>query len=443
MTTLRRVLLASQNEAAAAEPPPAAALAPLRRTQSSESRKAKGSPRPGKTTPSGRGKALEKKRSAGAKSWESVTAKEKDGTTKDGGSKNGKKDAKEDEDKDGAVAYVACDRCGKWRELPSALESSLPAKWYCELNTWDKAFASCNVPQQDFSNDENDFASSASGETPKTKARAGNKPRKAKTQATAEINDMNQKQRQSMLPSKTEVQNWAQCVICSQWRRLPGYVDVHSLPENWQCLMNPDKSRASCSVPEESDETLAIDNTLGSTGNKHVVRLPEGVNLYGNMYVPARGRRHAPMNFRELVVTHYRHFNRFDSAANACYNARYCASSAFSPRGHIKGSGYRRSPYEKGLVGQMSNDISATTRKYRGISAEALVGETTLERIFQLKRRKLSGKKNADKDDEESADDEEIPMNKDPLQVAREFVTPPPNALLKLSKPWKKVLSAT
>ena len=46
----------------------------------------------------------------------------------------------------------------------------------------------------------------------------------------------------------TGVETWAQCELCSQWRRLPA-----APPENatWTCKQNPDAKYAKCSEPQE------------------------------------------------------------------------------------------------------------------------------------------------------------------------------------------------
>ena len=43
--------------------------------------------------------------------------------------------------------YVACDMCNKWRMLPPHITaSSLPDKWTCSMNSWDKTQAFCSAP---------------------------------------------------------------------------------------------------------------------------------------------------------------------------------------------------------------------------------------------------------------------------------------------------------
>ena len=45
--------------------------------------------------------------------------------------------------------WVACDRCSKWRRLPRSIAaSSLPAQWYCEMNTWDEDRNRCEAPEE-------------------------------------------------------------------------------------------------------------------------------------------------------------------------------------------------------------------------------------------------------------------------------------------------------
>lgn len=53
------------------------------------------------------------------------------------------------------IEWIQCasPNCGKWRPLPpymksSAILESCNSKWYCVLNSWDEAFASCGAPQE-------------------------------------------------------------------------------------------------------------------------------------------------------------------------------------------------------------------------------------------------------------------------------------------------------
>jgi hypothetical protein len=46
------------------------------------------------------------------------------------------------------LEWVQCEKCEKWRKLPPHISSDeLPDVWYCELNTWNSASASCDAPE--------------------------------------------------------------------------------------------------------------------------------------------------------------------------------------------------------------------------------------------------------------------------------------------------------
>lgn len=44
--------------------------------------------------------------------------------------------------------WVQCDKCKKWRIIPSEVVGSLPDRWFCENNVWDQKRANCDAPQQ-------------------------------------------------------------------------------------------------------------------------------------------------------------------------------------------------------------------------------------------------------------------------------------------------------
>lgn len=49
---------------------------------------------------------------------------------------------------DDNLEWVQCDSCSKWRKLPPHVSADdLPEVWYCTLNTWNPASASCDVPE--------------------------------------------------------------------------------------------------------------------------------------------------------------------------------------------------------------------------------------------------------------------------------------------------------
>jgi hypothetical protein len=46
------------------------------------------------------------------------------------------------------LEWVQCERCEKWRKLPPHVAADdLPDVWYCSLNTWNPASASCDAPE--------------------------------------------------------------------------------------------------------------------------------------------------------------------------------------------------------------------------------------------------------------------------------------------------------
>mmetsp|Transcript_16970 Transcript_16970/g.37068 ORF Transcript_16970/g.37068 Transcript_16970/m.37068 type:complete len:1270 (+) Transcript_16970:610-4419(+) len=44
--------------------------------------------------------------------------------------------------------WVQCDKCKKWRIIPSEVVGSLPDRWFCADNVWDEKRASCDAAQQ-------------------------------------------------------------------------------------------------------------------------------------------------------------------------------------------------------------------------------------------------------------------------------------------------------
>jgi len=53
------------------------------------------------------------------------------------------------------IEWICCSSssCGKWRPIPTYLKSSAILEscgnqWFCVLNSWDEAVASCGAPQE-------------------------------------------------------------------------------------------------------------------------------------------------------------------------------------------------------------------------------------------------------------------------------------------------------
>jgi hypothetical protein len=57
--------------------------------------------------------------------------------------------AQESRDEDN-VEWVQCEKCEKWRKLPPDISADeLPDTWYCSMNTWNPASASCQAPEDE------------------------------------------------------------------------------------------------------------------------------------------------------------------------------------------------------------------------------------------------------------------------------------------------------
>jgi len=68
-----------------------------------------------------------------------------------------------------------------------------------------------------------------------------------------------------------KVTQWVQCerVNCKKWRKLPGHVNMASLPEKWYCEMNKwDPDRAYCGGPEETDSEVGLTVALCYRGER-------------------------------------------------------------------------------------------------------------------------------------------------------------------------------
>lgn len=198
---------------------------------------------------------------------------------------------------------VRCDRCRKRRQLPPSLKAAdLPEKWYCEMNTWNLAEASCDAPEakrtksgrstpasaKSLSRQQSladDLAISAdeigNGTATTAESLAAAAARGAATFDAAPLSG-NEGPILSSLTAAASLTvgkeenaplfEWAQCDRCQKWRRLPGVVDVSQLPEKWYCEMNEwDSLRQSCDAPEEveDEETLAQQQAAAAQANNN------------------------------------------------------------------------------------------------------------------------------------------------------------------------------
>mmetsp|Transcript_4763 Transcript_4763/g.19070 ORF Transcript_4763/g.19070 Transcript_4763/m.19070 type:complete len:1137 (-) Transcript_4763:249-3659(-) len=215
------------------------------------------------------------------------------------------------------VKWVACDKCSKWRMVPSFVDTAaLPDKWYCSMNAWDPSRADCGVPEDDESTVGSwysRFVQTQKSSTTATKRKSGRPPKnkgassggKAATgqdqlchggTTPSELSTRN-RSGGAVVPSvryngnghggaaspakpgkeekKKEISNWVQCEKCKKWRRLQAGMEPEKLPERWFCHMNYwDSLRNHCAAPQEKEETTAsvrnrqggITNNIMSTG---------------------------------------------------------------------------------------------------------------------------------------------------------------------------------
>jgi len=223
--------------------------------------------------------------------------------------------------------WVQCDRCKKWRSAPHTQDmSSLPEQWFCSMNSWDPTHNSCSIAEEvlDDHMEENDASHDGgdSGGGNKTHRRAAGVSHRGRSRFTTSLQageDAGELSDSSVAPygqqpirrksggggggggaggggasaNKTsnttgvrpsaslEKVNWVQCNKCTKWRKVPGSIDVSSLPEVWHCSLNswaPAFSR--CAAKEETEEADPLierdpkSQSYPGTGNRPRKPLP-------------------------------------------------------------------------------------------------------------------------------------------------------------------------
>lgn len=196
-----------------------------------------------------------------------------------------------------ALQWVACDRCSKWRSLPSHVDmSALPEQWYCSMNKWDDRFNDCSIeqekveepsdhPDEDVEVGGNGASGGGSSGGKRFSghsrsqggrgARGGSGPHEfaefdfaggdggGEGGASAARRKTGYRgsfgSRNNLIPNgsmlEVEKVNWVQCNKCSKWRKVPGHISVESLPDVWQCSMNTwAPAFSKCAAKEETDD---------------------------------------------------------------------------------------------------------------------------------------------------------------------------------------------
>mmetsp|Transcript_30164 Transcript_30164/g.56068 ORF Transcript_30164/g.56068 Transcript_30164/m.56068 type:complete len:1220 (-) Transcript_30164:228-3887(-) len=150
------------------------------------------------------------------------------------------------------VSWVQCNKCSKWRKVPSSIGSELPDVWYCSMNTWAPEYSKCSTKEEEdekvvVDDKVKDRKSSAAAGRGKY---ARGSSRKGEPEPSAAV---------ALAPGKTVVKKiqWVQCERknCKKWRKIPIEVDLSKLPDQWFCEMNQwDPERAACDLAEDSDD---------------------------------------------------------------------------------------------------------------------------------------------------------------------------------------------
>lgn len=216
--------------------------------------------------------------------------------------------------------WVQCDSCKKWRTVPKAIDlNAMPERWYCEMNTWDAAFASCAVDEEG-AVDASATKQKSTSHSKKSKSRSKNAKAPASdpvvptvgvaavasdggvsspspvhgsyaSKATAVQSvaadvsgasasktggskkpDKQSKKRKLKLKLKEKYREvkWVQCenAQCGKWRVVPSSIDFSLLPAVWFCYLNswaPELAKCSAANPPEVEVFLMKSHSKKST----------------------------------------------------------------------------------------------------------------------------------------------------------------------------------
>jgi len=177
--------------------------------------------------------------------------------------------------------WVQCDRCKKWRKLPSRVSAKkLPDVWYCEMTTWGRKKVTCDTPVQ-----------------------STNKSKSSSSTTTSSSSRNRKKDEENNNDKKKKVQKleWVQCETCLTWRKLPFTIKASSLPDKWYCTMNYwDKTRASCSAPQEIVQEVSVRGAKSVTSAEF--------DAHHSVYHTAemKGKSSNKLSYRSLIPAHYK-----------------------------------------------------------------------------------------------------------------------------------------
>ncbi|RLN92469.1 hypothetical protein BBJ28_00002904 [Nothophytophthora sp. Chile5] len=276
---------------------PSSAISSLREAEAA----ATGTPSGGSRS-TGQGKKKKKSKSKAAASVQRALKRSASGEEKSEKSeKSGKSESSE-------AKWVQCDSCKKWRTVPKDFDlNAMPKHWYCNMNTWDLAFASCAVAEEVLKLNPSPQATSSSADRRnKAKVKTKSKPaatgaggtgasdgggsstssgsvslkktagsakgsttdmtaleEKEKTGKSSKSKDKLSKKRKSakQLKEKYREVKWVQCesTQCGKWRVVPSSINFDRLPAVWYCHLNtwaPELAKCSAPNPVEVDAFL-------------------------------------------------------------------------------------------------------------------------------------------------------------------------------------------
>lgn len=154
--------------------------------------------------------------------------------------------------------WVQCNRCDKWRSLPMTVDPrTLPEVWTCELNMYDPARMSCDVPEEEYSKEEEQQELPLKSFLKIWVKRLKSADRAESRLSTAAVT-RNKKRKLDA--------EWIQCSnpSCGKWRAISKGIESANLIKrlnknkrfggdtNWFCSMNSwDDTTASCAAPQE------------------------------------------------------------------------------------------------------------------------------------------------------------------------------------------------
>jgi hypothetical protein len=164
--------------------------------------------------------------------------------------------------------WVQCDKCKKWRRLPDRTDATtLPSKWYCQMNGHDSGRNSCTAPEQEYGSPQMRRVSggkklTATAQKEKVaRSYLGMWVRRIKATEKAEARQFASmftrgKRKQ---PDK-ETRRWIQCCQCGKWRAVAHGIQLRQDTEGqFFCVMSTwDEALASCAAPQETSQSLKL-----------------------------------------------------------------------------------------------------------------------------------------------------------------------------------------